>query len=178
MKSWCNAPYILLNILAVHLQTFMDIYSLLDESTIIANLQANDKEELINELINLLENRVNGEKLEKIRQSVFERESIMSTGVGKELAIPHGKCDSIEENLASFAILEEPVEFNSIDDKPVRMAFLLVGPPQKNHAHIKLLSRISRLMNSTTFREKLLECSTAEEIFETFQAEEKQYFGE
>lgn len=156
----------------------MDIYSLLDTSTIVANLKADNKDELINELVNLLQDRVKDDKLEKIRNSVFERESIMSTGVGKELAIPHGKCESIEENLAAFAILKDPVDFNSIDDKPVRMAFLLVGPPQKNNAHIKLLSRISRLMNSTTFRDKLLECSTEKEIYETFEAEEKQYFGE
>lgn len=156
----------------------MDIYSLLDESTIIADLKADNKEELINELVNLLEERVNSEKLDNIRESVFERESIMSTGVGKELAIPHGKCESIDENMAAFAILKEPVEFNSIDNKPVRMAFLLVGPPRKNNAHIKLLSRISRLMNSSAFREKLLECSTEKEIYDTFEAEEKQYFGE
>lgn len=178
LKSWSSAPYIHLNILPAHLEIFMDIYSLLDESTIIADLEAKNKEELINELVNLLEKRVSGEKLDKIRQSVFERESIMSTGVGKELAIPHGKCESIEENFAAFAILKKPVEFNSIDDKPVRMAFLLVGPPRKNNAHIKLLSRISRLMNSTTFREKLLECSSEKEIYETFETEEKQYFGE
>lgn len=156
----------------------MDIYSLLDTSTIVANLKADNKDELINELVNLLQDRVKDDKLEKIRDSVFERESIMSTGVGKELAIPHGKCESIEENLAAFAILKDPVDFNSIDDKPVRMAFLLVGPHLKNNAHIKLLSRISRLMNSTTFRDKLLECSTEKEIYETFETEEKQYFGE
>ncbi|MDX1640596.1 MAG: PTS sugar transporter subunit IIA, partial [Balneolaceae bacterium] len=112
-----------------------------------------------------------------IREAVFEREKIMSTGVGKNLAIPHGKVASIEENYASFAVLKDPIEFDSIDDKPVKMAFLLVGPAGENRLHIKLLSRISRLMNSTTFRETLSGCTTAEEIYEAFHDEEVKYFG-
>lgn len=155
----------------------MNIYSLLDESSIIANLQVNTKKELIDELIDLLHGKVSDDQLQSIRESVFEREEIMSTGVGKQLAIPHGKCSSIDENFASFAMLADPVEFNSIDNEPVRLAFLLVGPTQKNSSHIKLLSRISRLMNSGTFREKLLDCETAEDIFQTFKDEEIQYFG-
>lgn len=155
----------------------MDICNLLDRSTIVRGLEVDDKKELINKVVDLLEPKVSSEQLERIRTSVFERESIMSTGVGKQLAIPHGKCDSIDEILASFAILDDSVEFDSIDDQPVKIVFLLVGPQEKSGQHIKLLSRISRLMNSSTFREKLLECDTPDEIFNTFQTEEKEYFG-
>lgn len=155
----------------------MDIYSLLDRSTIAAGLKADDKTDLINELVDLLETKVNSDQLENIRESVFDREQIMSTGVGKQLAIPHGKCSSIENIYASFAILDDPVDFDSIDNEPVKMVFLLVGPEKKYNHHIKLLSRISRLMNSSSFREKLLKCRSADEIFETFQHEEIEYFG-
>jgi len=155
----------------------MNIYSYLDRSSILAGLKADDKEGLINELIDLLEPKVGKNKLENIRKSVFDREQIMSTGVGKQLAIPHGKCPSIDEIFASFAILDNPVDFNSIDNEPVKMVFLLVGPENRSNKHIKLLSRISRLMNSSSFREKLLNCQSADEIYETFQEEEKQYFG-
>lgn len=155
----------------------MNISTLLDSSTIAKDLEVAGKKELINSLVDLLEPKVNEEQLEKIRQSVFDREEIMSTGVGKELAIPHGKCDSIDEMLASFAVLDESVDFDSIDNQPVKMVFLLVGPEDRSNQHIKLLSRISRLMNSSTFREKLLQCDNANEIFETFRSEEKEYFG-
>jgi len=155
----------------------MDIYSLLDKSTIVAGLKAEDKDNLINELVDLLEPKVSSDQLEKIRDSVFEREKIMSTGVGKQLAIPHGKCSHIENILASFALLDQPVDFNSIDNEPVKIVFLLVGPESKCNTHIKLLSRISRLMNSTSFREKLINCESADEIFDTFQREEIEYFG-
>ncbi len=155
----------------------MDIYSLLNRSSIAAGLKAEDKSDLINELVDLLEPQVGEGQLEKIRESVFEREQIMSTGVGKQLAIPHGKCSGIENILASFAVLDKPVDFDSIDNEPVKLVFLLVGPNSKSSTHIKLLSRISRLMNSASFREKLVQCTTADQIFEAFQNEEIEYFG-
>lgn len=155
----------------------MNIYSLLNSSTILANLKVKSKEDLIETMVNVLSGEVDDEQLEEIRKSVFEREKIMSTGVGKNLAIPHGKVKSIKKYFASFAILKDPIEFDSIDGEPVSMVFLLAGPEAKNSVHIKLLSRISRLMNSTTFRDSLAECSTPQEIYDTFHKEEERYFG-
>lgn len=155
----------------------MNIYTLLDDSTILANLQVKSKEELLNKMIDVFDGRVDKDQLEEIRTSVFEREEIMSTGVGKNLAIPHGKVKSIDRNYASFALLKNPIDYNSIDNEPVTMVFLLAGPQAHNSAHIKLLSRISRLMNSSSFREKLAECSTSKEIYETFHREEERYFN-
>jgi len=156
----------------------MNIYSLLSKETVLPKLKVQDKDALLNKLVNLLEDQVDKSQLESIREAVFEREEIMSTGVGKGLAIPHGKAEKITENYASFAILAEPVDYESIDAKPVQMVFLLVGPQAKNSAHIKLLSRISRLMNSSSFRKQLLKCQTAEEILNHFHEEEQQHFDQ
>ena len=155
----------------------MDISTHLDRSAIVKDLEVDNKKDLINKLVDLLEPKVSPDQLEKIRKAVFMREEIMSTGIGKELAIPHGKCDSLNEILAAFTVLDNKVDFDSIDNEPVKMVFLLVGPENQSSQHIKLLSRISRLMNSSAFREKLLECEDSNEIYETFKAEEKEYFG-
>jgi len=155
----------------------MNIYSLLETSTIIVNQEFSGKVELLNQMIDTLKNRVTEAQLEEIRSAVFEREKIMSTGVGKNLAIPHGKVTSIDEHLASFALLKDPIDFESIDGNPVNMAFLLIGPEKKNSAHIKLLSRISRLMNNSSFRESLSDCKTEQNIYDVFELEEKRYFG-
>ena len=154
----------------------MNIYPLLTEDTVLPQLKVNDKEELLNRLIDLFRDRVEESQLESIRKAVFDREEIMSTGVGKGLAIPHGKAADIDKSYASFALLSEPVDYGSIDDKPVNLVFLLVGPETKNSMHIKLLSRISRLMNSASFRKKLEESQTAEEILQCFEEEERQFF--
>ncbi len=155
----------------------MNLFSLLNHTTVLPNFTVGSKKELINALVDALEEKLESEEqLEKVRKAVFEREKIMSTGVGKGLAIPHAKTTAVTENLAAFALLEEPLDFNSIDDEPVRLVFLLVGPESNNSQHIKLLSRISRLMNSGSFREQILACTSTEEILDAFQEEEEKYF--
>lgn len=154
----------------------MDIHSLLSSSKILSSYQPKTKHELLVDMIQLLSEDLDAGSLEAVREAVLNRESIMSTGVGKGLAIPHGKTEQVVQNYAVFARLTEGIEYESIDDIPVRMVFLLVGPTSKNSTHIKLLSRISRLMNSATFRDKILECETTEQILEAFTLEEQKYF--
>ena len=150
----------------------MNIFSLLDTQSVLPNLEVNNKAEILQRLVSSLEGKVSAEESEKILEAVQEREEIMSTGVGKGLAIPHGKTAAIEQTYAAFAVLKEPVEYEAIDHKPVKMVFLLAGPQSSNSLHIKMLSRISRLMNNSDFRNRLLECTSAEEIIEQFKDEE------
>lgn len=155
----------------------MNLFSLLDEITVLPNYEADSKKELINALVDTLKDKVDSiDQLDDVRKAVFEREEIMSTGVGKGLAIPHAKTKAVSENHAAFALLKDPLDFDSIDKEPVRLVFLLVGPESRNSQHIKLLSRISRLMNSGSFREKILACNSTEEILEAFRMEEEKYF--
>ena len=154
----------------------MNLFTMLDEKTVLPNLKAENKEQVINDLINTLRYDVGSDTIEEIRNSVFEREKIMSTGVGKGLAIPHCKTKAVDRNYAAFARLESPLDFNSIDNEPVQIIFLLVGPDSNHSQHIKLLSRISRLMNSTSFHAKILKSDTSKIIIEAFQEEEEKYF--
>jgi fructose-specific phosphotransferase system IIA component len=154
----------------------MNLFTMLDEKTVLPNLKAENKEQVINDLIDTLRYDVDSDTIEEIRNSVFEREKIMSTGVGKGLAIPHCKTKAVDRNYAAFARLESPLDFNSIDNEPVQIIFLLVGPDSNYSQHIKLLSRISRLMNSTSFHAKILKSDTSKIIIEAFQEEEEKYF--
>jgi mannitol/fructose-specific phosphotransferase system IIA component (Ntr-type) len=113
---------------------------------------------------------------EKVRTAIFDREQIMSTGVGNGFAIPHGKTDAVSDIVAAFAVTEEPIDYDSLDEKPVRLVFLLVGRDTLVGPHIKLLSRISRLMTKEEFRNRLLECTTPAETLELFRQEEASYF--
>ncbi len=151
------------------------IISLLDEKHIFAHLEANSKNEILETLISSFEQQVGVEELNAIRKAVLEREEIMSTGVGKGLAIPHGKAAEISENYVAFALLETPIDYGAVDGEPVSMVFLLAGPSSNSSQHIKLLSRISRLMNNNQFRERLKECETAKEILEVFEQEEAHF---
>ena len=152
------------------------IYYLLNKNFIIPDLQGQTKEEVINELIDLFKEDPRVIDLGKIRDAVLEREKIMSTGVGKGFAIPHGKTNAINDILAAFGKSNKPIEYDSLDGRPVNLVFLLVGKDNLVSKHIKLLSRISRMMNKDEFREKLINATTSEEILEIFKKEEENYF--
>jgi fructose-specific phosphotransferase system IIA component len=154
----------------------MKVTDILKKGFIIHELNAGKKEEVINELINLFTNDSRVLDIEKVRSSVLEREKIMSTGVGKGFAIPHGKTNAINEIIAAFGKTNSPIEYQSLDNKPVNLVFLLVGKDNLVSTHIKLLSRISRMMNKDDFREKLLEAGSPDEIFDLFKKEDENYF--
>jgi len=154
----------------------MKICDILKKDKIIPSMKGKTKFDLINELVDLFKDDERVIDLEGMRQSVIEREKIMSTGVGKGFAIPHAKSNSVNEIIAAFGKLDEPVDFQALDGQPVNLIFLLVGRENLVGPHIKLLSRISRMMNRDEFRENLAKAQTADEIYELFENEEKQYF--
>lgn len=154
----------------------MKISDILDESVVRVNLKGKSKDEVINEMIAIVNHSHKILDIEKVREAIFEREKIMSTGVGNGFAIPHGKTDAVLDIVAAFAITEEPIDYESLDEQPVRLIFLLVGKDSMVGAHIKLLSRISRLMNKEDFRNKLLAAKTPKEVIDIFKTEEAQYF--
>jgi fructose-specific phosphotransferase system IIA component len=154
----------------------MKVSELLNPGVIISNLKGNKKEEVINELIDLLKDDSRVQDIEKVRDAVLDREKIMSTGVGKGFAIPHGKTNSITDIVAAFGKTKRPIDYNALDNQPVHLVFLLVGKDNLVSKHIKLLSRISRMMNKDEFRSRLLDAETVEEILDVFRKEEENYF--
>lgn len=154
----------------------MKISDILTADVIEVSLDAKEKEDSIRQLVELASRSGKILDVKKVSDTIFEREKLVSTGVGKGFAIPHGKTDSITDVVAAFAITKEPIEFDSIDGEPVRFIFLLVGKETLLNTHIKLLSRISRLMNKDEFRANLLEAETKEDVLKIFKDEEQNYF--
>ena len=150
------------------------IHQLLSPRTIRVGLPGATKRDVIDGLIDLLERRPEVRDLDRVREGVHEREQRMSTGVGKGLALPHAKTSAVEETTAAFAVTEHPIDFEAIDGRPVRLVFLLVGTEQSGSQHIKLLSRISRLMNRDDLRERLLEAENAQDVLQAFREAEAQ----
>ena len=154
----------------------MKICDILRVEKIISSLQGTTKTEVLNELLGLFKDDERVNNLEGMSNAVREREKIMSTGVGKGFAIPHAKTNCVNEIVAAFGRLEKPLDFQALDEQPVNIIFLLVGKENLVGPHIKLLSRISRMMNKDEFRESLANAKTPEEIYSLFEEEERQYF--
>ncbi len=155
----------------------MKVSELLKKEFIISDLKGETKEEVINELVDLFKDDPRVEDIEKVRTAVLEREKVMSTGVGKGFAIPHGKTNAVKEIIGSFGRIKDGIDYESLDGNPVNLVFLLVGKDNLISTHIKLLSRISRLMNKDDFRHRLAEANSADEIVKLF-SEEEQHFLE
>ncbi len=154
----------------------MKISDILEENLVVSNLPGSTKDEIIDGMIELISHSPKVLDKERVRTAIFEREKIMSTGVGNGFAIPHGKTDAVTDIVAAFGVTAQPIDYQSLDEKPVRLVFLLVGKDNLVGPHIKLLSRISRLMSKEQFRNKLMETKTSADIIETFRQEETTYF--
>jgi mannitol/fructose-specific phosphotransferase system IIA component (Ntr-type) len=150
----------------------MKVSDLLRSDNVLYNLEVDSKDDLIKKLVGTLAAHLDKEITLRATRAVLERESIMSTGVGKGLGIPHAKINGIERNYAAFARLKTPLDYGSIDDEAVKLVFLLVGPEGQSSIHIKLLSRISRLMNNDHFRSSIEKAESADEIVNRFTEEE------
>ena len=103
----------------------MKICEILKIEMIIPSMKCTTKEEAISELIDLFKNDDRVKDTESILNSVLEREKIMSTGVGKGFAIPHAKTNSVNEIIAAFGKIDNPIDFQALDDQPVNLVFLL-----------------------------------------------------
>jgi mannitol/fructose-specific phosphotransferase system IIA component (Ntr-type) len=143
-----------------------EINQLLSPERIRIGLPGASKEAVIDALVDLLEGHEAIDHLESVRTAIFERENMMSTGVGKGLGLPHAKTSAATETVASFATTDAPIDFGAIDDTPVQLLLLLVGPEEHKSQHIKILGRISRLVSRDGFRERLLTAQTPEAIID------------
>jgi fructose-specific phosphotransferase system IIA component len=153
----------------------MKLTDIISEQHILLGLDAKSKNDIIEKMLRLVGDSPNITDKAKLRNDVFKREKEMSTGIGKSVGLPHAKTSAAKAPLLAFATLKEPVDFESIDDEPVRLIFLLASPEEMVTQHIKLLSRISRVISHDTTREKLLKAKTPAEVIEVFAAEEKSF---
>jgi PTS system nitrogen regulatory IIA component len=142
----------------------MEIRDLLQPEAVIADLKAANKKQLLTELARYA-SRITGVNDRKIFETLLERERLGSTGVGSGIAIPHGKLSDFKRLYGVFARLERPVEFDSIDEQPVDLIFLLLAPEGAGADHLKALARVSRLLRDSSMCEKLRGAETADGLY-------------
>jgi len=151
----------------------MKIIEVLSRGTVSIGLKTSCKADLLGKMVDLACNSGKISNKQAVLQSVLERESIMSTGVGKGVALPHAKTNLIDVAVASIALLDKPIDYDSLDGEPINICFLLLGVENNVGLHLRMLSKISRFLNNDVFRNKVLQCKTTEELLALFgEAEE------
>lgn len=156
----------------------MHISQYLTPESVAVGLDATDKDSFIKLVVSLLEGRPEVNDLDEVRRSVLEREWLMSTGVGKGLALPHAKTSAVSGTVAALVVTRSPIAWDAIDGEPVRLVFLLVGVPDAKSEHVKILSRISRIMNRDAVRKQLAEATTSEELLTVLRNSEESLLDE
>ncbi len=136
-------------------------------------MAADSKEDVLDGVLKLADKNPHVLDAKKVRAAVLEREKIMSTGVGKNFAIPHGKTDAVDDIVLAFATTAEPVDYGAMDNEPVRLVLLLVSKESLVSQRLKLLSRASKVMNSEPARNALINAKSPDEVIAIFNQEEE-----
>ncbi len=149
----------------------MALADLLQQDAIIPALKVNSKKQLLQELA-AKASKLLGLPERDIFEVILQRERLGSTGVGNGIAIPHGKMSNLAAITGVFARLENPIDFEALDDQPVDLVFLLLAPEGAGADHLKALSRIARVLRDQDLVNKLRATDSASAIYAFLNQEE------
>lgn len=152
----------------------MKLTEIVEDSCVQLNLEATDKTHALTQLVDVLAKTNKVQDRDELLKVILDREKLMSTGIGNGVALPHGKTNVVEESIAAIATLAEPIDFDSLDDKPVQIILLLVGTEENVGGHLRLLSRISRMVGAEHFRSSLMNARTVVEAMDVFASFEEE----
>ncbi len=151
------------------------IKDLLRDDLVIEEITATDKMGVIREFAAHLKRAGKVADAEELVRVLAERESLGSTGIGDGVAIPHGKLGDIRDMIIAFGRSSRGVDFQSLDNKPAYLFFLLVTPVDKPGDHLKTLARISRILKNPIFRENLRRAARRQELQRLICEEDSRY---
>jgi nitrogen PTS system EIIA component len=143
----------------------MKIDDILKKDSIIANLVGTNKEEVLREITDFLQDLGVITNKETLFNTLMEREKLGSTGIGENVAIPHGKSEELSQIVTVFGRSLGGVNFESLDQKPVHFVCMVIAPSNSTGQHLKALARISRLLKNQDLRQGILKLEDANEIY-------------
>lgn len=142
----------------------MKIIDVLKKESILPDLKATEKKSVLEELVAPVAAiaRVGREEMVRV---LLDRERLGSTGIGNGVGIPHGKLKGLDTLVLGFGISRKGVDFESMDNRPTYLFFLLITPENSTGLHLKLLARISKILKSAPFKERLMNAADRDEIY-------------
>jgi len=152
----------------------MMLTQILQPTCIKVPLAGTDKDSAITELVDVLAENGLLQNRQSALDAVFARERTRSTGIGSGIAIPHGKSNAVRELVMALGIAHDPIDFDSVDKKPVSIVILLVSPLDQTGPHIQALARISRLMLDSDFKSQLEKAPSAQAAYELLSEHENE----
>ncbi|MDR2792596.1 MAG: PTS sugar transporter subunit IIA [Treponema sp.] len=142
----------------------MNLKSVLTKETICLHLKGSSKEDIINELLDILVSANKISDRAAAFAAVMERETKMSTGMKHGIAIPHGKSQTLQNLVACIGVSDEPIDFDALDHKPCRIFIMTLSPVEQTGPHLQFLAEVSLLFKSEEKRSQILRAASPEEI--------------
>jgi PTS system nitrogen regulatory IIA component len=152
----------------------MKIIDLLDKNSILPDMAATTKLGVLEELAATLVPGADALDLDTVVEVLMERERLGSTGIGDNVAIPHGKLANLSGLKLAFGRSLQGVNFDSMDGKPSHLFFLLLAPVNSAGLHLKALAKISRMLMSAAFRENLMQAAQGQDIYKLLKEKDEE----
>ena len=152
----------------------MKIQDVLNKNVMLFDLQATDKEGVINEMIQSLVNNVVVTDFDTFKAGIMNREAQTSTGLGDGIAMPHSKNEAVKEATVLFAKSNKGVDYASLDGQPTDLFFMIAAPEGANDTHLAALAELSKYLMKPGFADKLRQASTPDQVIAAFDAEEQE----
>ena len=142
----------------------MEMTDLLTPDSVIDGLKVTSKKQVLQDLSERAA-KLTGLDTREVLDTILARERLGTTGVGQGIAIPHGRMENLDKIYGLFARLNKPVDFDSLDEKPVDLVFMLLAPDGAGADHLKALAKISRLLRNKTICNKLRGSDSSDALF-------------
>lgn len=156
----------------------MKIQDVLNKNVMLFDLQATDKEGVINEMVQSLVDNGVVTDFETFKTGIMNREAQTSTGLGEGVAMPHSKNEAVKEATVLFAKSNKGVDYASLDGQPTDLFFMIAAPEGANDTHLAALAELSKYLMKPGFADKLRQASNSDEVIATFDAEEQEAAAE
>jgi nitrogen PTS system EIIA component len=153
----------------------MKIDEILKKESVIANIAGKNKLDVIKEMTECLKQNNTIKNDQDIYETLMEREKLGSTGIGENVAIPHGKSDELTQIITVFARSLSGIDFESLDQKPVHFVCMVIAPAHSTGQHLKALAKISRLFKNQTLREGILKAEDSNAIYSILLEEDSKF---
>ena len=153
----------------------MNIHDYMSPEMVALDISADDKRDLLIKLVTLVAERGLLNNIDEVVNSLIERERLMTTGIKRGFAIPHAFTSQLGHSIVSFARIPDGIQYQSLDGEPVYVVFLLLGPPDAQGIHLKLLARLARLLSLGQLFKQLMAAQEQDEIIQIISQEESKF---
>ncbi len=154
----------------------LELSRILDRQCVRLELSASRKKEAIAELIDMVKKagKIKNINTDSLLKDMLSREKISSTGIGSGVAIPHKLVEGLDKTVMAFGRKKEGINFDSIDGKPATLFFLILGKEGSSSNHLRLLSRLARLLHDPVFRDSLENAQNPDDVIDAIARQEEE----